>query len=101
VNEHGVISQTADSFPPEEIGAQAISFVIRIWRERGPAGPEYRGWIEHVQSGQRTSFLGLNRLPSVIASHIGTGTRSRGWLRHQLRRWRTRMTAWFARGEEE
>lgn len=100
MNEHGVVSQTAEPLSAEEMGAQAVSFVVRIWRERGPAGPEYRGWIEHVQSGQRTSFLGLNRLPSVIASHIGSGSRSMGWWRHKLWCWRTRVAGWFARREE-
>ena len=37
----------------------ACSFVIRLWREvsDGERGPhEWRGWITHVQSGERKFF---------------------------------------------
>ena len=55
--------------------AEAHSFVVRIWREsgdkeRGQAG-EWRGWLEHVQSGQRHYFGGLNELPAIMGSYIG------------------------------
>lgn len=83
-----------------EAGAQAVSFVIRIWKQTGPAAPECRGWIEHVQSGQRTFFLGLDQLLSIIATHIGVPIRrGRRW-RHRLTRWRERVVGYFARSEE-
>jgi hypothetical protein len=85
---------------PEEPQAQAISFVVRIWRQMGPADPECRGWVEHVQSGQRTFFLGLDRLLPVIAAYVGTPIRQRKWWRNSLRRWRARLARYLAWGGE-
>lgn len=49
----------------------AFSFVVRIWMTRRPADPEYRGWVEYVQSGSRTPFRRLAQLPAIIATHTG------------------------------
>ena len=38
------------------------TFVIRFWREWSVAGSRWRGNIEHVQSGQSATFLGLDAL---------------------------------------
>lgn len=46
--------------------SEAVSFVIRIWQYSTPAGPELRGWIEHVQTGRRTFFLRLEDMSSLI-----------------------------------
>ena len=100
VKEHKPVFRIADGVVPEEPGAQAISFVVRIWKQAGPADPEYRGWVEHVQSGQRTSFLGLDKLSSVIAAHIGVPIRRKGWWQNRLLHWRARVAGWFTRGEE-
>jgi hypothetical protein len=35
------------------------TFVVRFWREWSAAGPRWRGRVEHVQSGQSATFLGL------------------------------------------
>lgn len=52
-----------------EFDRDACSFVIRIWREKAASlheKGEWRGWIEHVQSGKRVSF----RDKAVIGSFI-------------------------------
>lgn len=94
-------ARRCDSAPSEEAEAEAFSFIVRIWKQTRPTGPECRGWVEHVQSGQRTFFLGLDELSSVIATHIGVPARRGGWWRTRLMRWRARAAGRFARGEEE
>jgi hypothetical protein len=54
--------------------AEAHSFVMRIWQENrdDPDDPvEWRGWIEHVQSGQRHYFKELTEIPAIVAGYIG------------------------------
>lgn len=51
----------------------ANSFVIRVWqepRELGGAGFALRGWIEHIQSGERVYFQSLDRIAGFIVSHL-------------------------------
>lgn len=83
---------------PEEPEAQAVSFVVRIWRQMGPADPECRGWIEHVQSGQRTFFLGLDRLLPIISAYVGVPVRQRKRWRNGLRRGRAHLAKYLAWG---
>jgi len=94
-----VSAQVSEDLPAEEAGAQPISFVVRIWRQMTPAGPEYRGWVEHVQSGKRTFFLGLDGLPSLVGGYLGLPMRRARW-HERLTRWRNRVAAWFGRAEE-
>lgn len=42
------------------------TFVIRFWREWSAAGSRWRGRIEHVQSGQSATFLGLDGMLDFI-----------------------------------
>jgi hypothetical protein len=93
-------SDPADSVPPEEAELQAASFVVRIWKRGESTDSECRGWVEHVQSGQRTFFLGLDCLLSIIAAHVGVPIRQRGWWRSRLARWRAYVGGYFARAEE-
>ena len=54
--------------------AEAHSFVMRIWQENrdDPDDPAvWRGWIEHVQSGQRHYFKELTEIPAIVAGYIG------------------------------
>ena len=37
-----------------------MSFVVRLWCD--PAGSEWRGEVEHIQSGNRWSFASLAHL---------------------------------------
>jgi len=55
----------------EETEMVAFSFIVRIWRRRRLPDPEYRGWVEHVQSGSRTPFHRLAQLPTIIAAYTG------------------------------
>ena len=44
-------------------GEGAVSFVARIWLERGQNGePVWRGHIQHVQSGEERHFLKLTEM---------------------------------------
>lgn len=90
----------ADNVPPEDAELEAASFVVRIWKQGESTGPECRGWVEHVQSGQRTLFLGLDRLLLIIARYVGVPIQQRGWWRSWLARWRARLGGYFARAEE-
>ena len=99
VSKQSSLPGTAERVPPEETEAQADSFVVRIWRQAGQASHECRGWVEHVQSGKRTFFLGLSELSSIIASHIGMPVRRGGCWRERLARWRERVAGCFGQGE--
>jgi len=49
------------------------SFVIRVWqepREIEGAGPEWRGRIEHVQSGERVYFRSLDTMVEFIVAYL-------------------------------
>jgi hypothetical protein len=87
------------SAPAEEAEAEAFSFIVRVWKHTRPTGPECRGWVEHVQSGQRTFFLGLDQVLSIIAAHIGVPQQRGGWWRKCLMRWRDRTMGWLGRGK--
>jgi hypothetical protein len=100
MREHNAVSQITDGVTPEETEAQAISFIVRIWKQMRPAGPECRGWVEHVQSRQRTFFLGLDQLLSIIAKYMGIPIQRGGWWRNGLMRWRALVAKRFTRGEE-
>jgi hypothetical protein len=54
--------------------AEAHSFVMRIWREKRDNpddSPEWRGWIEHVQSTQRHYFRSVSDIPQIVSAYIG------------------------------
>lgn len=42
------------------------TFVVRFWQEWSAAGPRWRGRIEHVQSGESATFLGLEGMLDFI-----------------------------------
>jgi len=49
------------------------SFIVRIWRERGEgeaASQEWRGSIEHVQSGRRSFFRDLRAIANFMQTHL-------------------------------
>jgi len=43
-------------------GPPASTFVVRFWRERSREGAQWRGRIEHVQTGENAAFLDLDGL---------------------------------------
>jgi hypothetical protein len=52
----------AEDFP----GPPNSTFIIRFWREWSAAGPRWRGHIEHVQSGEETAFIDLEKLLAFL-----------------------------------
>ena len=49
------------------------SFIVRIWRERGEGlkvSQEWRGAIEHVQSGRRNFFRDLREIANFMKPHL-------------------------------
>ena len=44
--------------------AQRESFVVRIWRE--PGQPEWKGWVQHVRSGDSAALNNLDELITFI-----------------------------------
>lgn len=52
---------------------EAHSFLVRLWQEHEgvPASqPEWRGWVEHVQTGQRHYFQDAQTLGAAFQSYI-------------------------------
>jgi hypothetical protein len=73
------------------------SFIIRIWqepREIEGTNPEWRGRVEHMQSGERAYFRDTTKMVEFIMSHLDDWSESpplavkgkRGVLRRLLRR---------------
>jgi hypothetical protein len=62
-------------------------FIVRIWCEQGEvasAAPEWRGSVEHVDSGQRMFFRHLDRILEFMKPHlraIGIDAEQRFWER--------------------
>jgi len=51
---------------------EAHSFMIRLWREnkeQNNAQAEWRGWIDHIQSGQRHYFKDIAEIGRIVASY--------------------------------
>lgn len=64
---------------------QTVAFVIRIWRERNEVPTvrkEWRGVIEHVESGQKTFFRDLKPMVEFMNPYLdqlGIDTGERFW----------------------
>lgn len=62
-------------------------FIVRVWCERGDADSaisEWRGSVEHVQSGQRAFFRHLDAVSEFMKPHlegIGIDAQQRFWER--------------------
>ena len=66
-------------------------FIVRVWCERGdsessptPAISEWRGSVEHIQSGQRAFFRHLDAVCEFMKPHlegIGIDAQQRFWER--------------------
>lgn len=62
-------------------------FIVRIWCEQGDADsamPEWRGSVEHVESGQRVFFRNLEAVLDFMRPHlhgIGIDAQQRFWER--------------------
>lgn len=66
---------------------RTAAFIVRVWRERGDgdaAVVEWRGSVEHVQSGQRAFFRNLDAVLEFVRPHlegIGIDAQQRFWER--------------------
>lgn len=62
-------------------------FIVRVWCERGDgdaALTEWRGSVEHIQSGQRAFFRNLDAVLDFVRPHlegIGIDAQQRFWER--------------------
>jgi hypothetical protein len=62
-------------------------FIVRVWCERGDgdaAVTEWRGSVEHIQSGQRAFFRNLDAVLDFVRPHlegIGIDAQQRFWER--------------------
>lgn len=49
------------------------SFVVRVWLERGEtpgAEPLFRGWVQHVQTGEKKGLARLDDLTPWIRARL-------------------------------
>lgn len=56
------------------IEEETHSFVIRLWSEPRAevrSNAEWRGWVQHVQNGERRYFRDLAEIGHIVASHLG------------------------------
>ena len=66
---------------------RSAAFIVRIWCERGDAtsvSPEWRGSVEHVQTGQRVFFRHLDAVLAFMKPHLeglGIDAQQRFWER--------------------
>jgi hypothetical protein len=52
---------------------EAHSFLIRLWRENHFSEEEigeWRGWVDHVQSGQRHYFRNTGEISHIVNRYI-------------------------------
>ena len=56
-----------------EFEKSAFSFVIRIWKENRAdpsCEPFWRGWLQHVQTGQKIYFHETNEIARIIDQYL-------------------------------
>jgi hypothetical protein len=53
-----------------DAGSEFVSFIVRIWKPVQGKQHGCRGWVEEVESGEKTSFLGLNELQKAISGFL-------------------------------
>ena len=58
----------------QKLSPEWIEFLVRLWREPASEQPEqaagWQGEVEHIQSGQRSSFEGLDQLFASIRRQV-------------------------------
>ena len=53
--------------------SESHSFVMRLWQEHdteSPADAEWRGWVEHVQTGQRFYFRDFSDIKQIVGNFL-------------------------------
>lgn len=48
----------------------AHSFVLRFWLEPGVDHAEWRGWVRHVQTGEKLYFRDLNKILPFLSRFL-------------------------------
>ena len=57
-----------------ESGRIAATFIVRLWTEHGEGqAPQWRGQVEHVQSGEQAYFHALDQMLDLIVGWRGGG----------------------------
>lgn len=102
MSEKATVYQPPEGVPVETMceestEIQAFSFVVRIWRPTKPVGTKFRGWVEHVQSEQRTHFVGLERVLAIICEQIGIRSISGEKGKYLPANWLFRFSVWRKR----
>lgn len=46
------------------------SFLVRLWRETEDRTSEWRGEVEHIQSGQRRKFAAFDELAAFLRQQM-------------------------------
>ncbi len=50
--------------------SEFVSFIVRVWKPIQGKHHRCRGWVEEVESGEKTSFLGLDELQGILAKRL-------------------------------
>jgi hypothetical protein len=58
----------------EQKTAHRDTFIVRIWREEG--SPEWKGWVQHVRTGDSAPVHSLDELVAFIECRTGKLTDS-------------------------
>lgn len=57
-----------------ESGRIAATFIVRLWTEHGKdQAPQWRGQVEHVQSGEQVYFRHLDKMLDFILKRRSDG----------------------------
>lgn len=57
--------------PTYLLSRRVATFIVRLWVEPSAAGAdEWRGEIEHVQTGEKRYFRDVSQLPAFIAAFV-------------------------------
>lgn len=81
------IASKSTKFPMALLEDRTAVFIVRVWCERGDQAdrvPEWRGSVEHVESGQRAYFRHLEAVLEFMRPHlseIGIDAQQRFWER--------------------
>lgn len=61
-----------------ESGRIAATFIVRLWTEHGAGqAPQWRGQVEHVQTGEQAYFRELDKMLDFIVGRRSDGEKER------------------------
>jgi hypothetical protein len=58
----------------EHLSSSGNTFVVRIWMEWSQSGSAWRGQIEHLQYGNKASFLTLQEVVRFMQDYVSMPT---------------------------